>query len=141
VLLNICYAILFNSEFKVKAMHTCGIIEDEHLAQQLLIKYILRYGSIEIKWALETIREAGMTSVDVLFLDLLDTPSNDFKTDERLNKVSEGLHEFIKGFSKIIITTAYPVEYVNSLDVRYDSILVKPYTYSSFVKALEYTLK
>lgn len=121
-------------------MHTCGIIEDEYLAQQLLIKYILRYGSVEIKWALETIREAGATNVDVLFLDLLDTPSNDFKTDNRINKVSEGLHEFMQGFSKIIITTAYPVEYVNSLGVRYDSILVKPYTYSSFVKALEYTL-
>lgn len=95
---------------------------------------------MEIKWALETIGEADATNVDVLFLDLLDTPSNDFKTDNRLNKVSEGLHEFIQGFSKVIITTAYPVEYVNSLDIRCDYILVKPYTYSSFVKALEHTL-
>lgn len=121
-------------------MYTCGIIEDEYLAQEILLKYIERHGNIKVSWSLDSIRDissiATIERVDVLFLDLLDVPSNDFKTDNKLNKVSEGINEFAQHFSKVIITTAYPAEYVKSIGIHHSQVLMKPYTYSAFEQAL-----
>ena len=100
-------------------MYTCGIIEDEDLAQQLLIKYINRYAGLEISWS----------------LDLLDNPSN------ALGLMSGGIKEFALHFPNIIITTAYPVEYVKSVGVRHTHVLTKPYTYLAFEKVVTATLK
>ena len=117
-------------------MYTCGIIEDEDLAQQLLIKYINRYAGLEISWSSETIlNPRSVPQVDIVFLDLLDNPSN------ALGLMSGGIKEFALHFPNIIITTAYPVEYVKSVGVRHTHVLTKPYTYLAFEKVVTATLK
>ena len=117
-------------------MHTCGIIEDEDLAQQLLIKYINRYAGLEIAWSSETVvNPKSVAQVDIVFLDLLDNPSN------ALGLMSGGVKEFALHFPNIIITTAYPVEYVESVGIRHTQVLTKPYTYLAFERAVTAALR
>jgi DNA-binding LytR/AlgR family response regulator len=118
-------------------MYTCGIVEDEYLAQDILIRYINKYGNINVRWVFESIRDIHtVEKTDLLFLDLLDIPSNDFKTDESLNKVSEGISQFAQTFPKVVICTAYSAEYVKNIGIHHSRILMKPYTYAAFEEAM-----
>jgi two-component SAPR family response regulator len=115
-------------------VYTCGIIEDEYLAQQLLMKYINRYADLKIVWASETVLNPDLAPpVDIVFLDLLDNPSNTFT-------ISEGINEFASQFPHVIITTAFPIEYVKSAGIHYTHVLTKPYTYLAFEKAVNAAL-
>lgn len=115
-------------------MFTCGIIEDEYLAQELLVKYINRFVGLEIKWLIETITSPSeLPNVDIVFLDLLDNPSNDFR-------IGPEMRHFAAHFSNIIITSAFPPESVAQVSIPHVQLLTKPYTYHDFANAVTQTM-
>ncbi|GAB3636809.1 hypothetical protein GCM10027422_23990 [Hymenobacter arcticus] len=99
------------------------------------MKYIRQYGALDVLWASETIFPPGAAAqVDLVFLDLLDVSSNKFG-------VSEGISEFAAHFANIIITTAYPVEYIQRTGLPHSQLLIKPYTYPDFEAAVTAALR
>lgn len=115
-------------------MYTCGIIEDEYLAQELLVKYIDRFEGLEIKWLIETITApSDLAGVDIVFLDLLDNPSNEFR-------ISPEMRLFAAHFSNVIITSAFPLESVAQVNIPHVQLLTKPYNYTDFANAVTQTI-
>lgn len=115
-------------------MFTCGIIEDEYLAQELLVKYINRFVELEIKWLIEAITSPSeLLNVDIVFLDLLDNPSNDFR-------ISPEMRNFAAYFPNVIITSAFPPECVAQVNIPHVQLLTKPYTYNDFANAVTQTM-
>ena len=120
---------------------TCGIIEDEPLGRKLLERYISRVSNLELKWTKESVEDLGsmdtehLDLVDIVFLDLyyMDSP----ETGPYSNLES---CQAIENFSNIIITTAYPEQFIKSLPFTYIGMLNKPITYANFIKTIEEAL-
>ncbi|GAB3241267.1 LytTR family DNA-binding domain-containing protein [Hymenobacter seoulensis] len=108
---------------------TCYIIEDEHLAQEILEEYIAKVPFLELKGTfmspLEAAAEMAVDKPDLLFLDI-NMPDLD------------GL-SFIPMLSPkpmIILTTAYDQYALKAYDLEVRDYLLKPFTFERFYKGV-----
>src|SRR5688500_725004 len=108
---------------------TCMIVEDEPVSQEILIRYLQDYDSLELlavcNNAIEASQKLGSIEPDLLFLDIA------------MPRLS-GL-DFYKSLSNppyVIFTTAYPEYAVNGFEVNAIDYLVKPFAFDRFVKAV-----
>jgi two-component system, LytTR family, response regulator len=116
---------------------TCGIIEDELLGRKLLERYISRVPELKLVWTKESVEElTGMDKTpeffaDIIFLDLFSpdvlnvTPSPNF---DKCKPIEE--------FAHIILTTAFPFQFIKPLSFNYVAILNKPILFSRFMAAV-----
>ncbi len=107
----------------------CIIIEDQPPAQRVLKKYIEDYGTLELVGvfgdALKAMEFLKLNSVDLMFLDI------------HLPKLS-GI-DFLKALQNppsVILTTAFPDFALESYDLDVVDYLLKPFSFTRFVKAL-----
>ncbi len=112
----------------------CIVIEDEEPAQLLLEEFVGKIPSLKLTGVYSTALEAQAAlnngSVDLLFLDI------------NLPLIS-GL-DLLKGLTNpplVIITTAYPEYAVEGFNLDVIDYLLKPYSFSRFVKATNKALK
>jgi len=116
---------------------TCGIVEDEELARSLITKYVQRYSQLRLAWCIEslsdTVDKQQTPPVDLVFLDLLDKPNDSYR-------IGDGVRINADQFQSIIITTAYPESFVQSLGIRYLKVLTKPFTYPMFEQVVTQAL-
>ncbi|RSK42771.1 response regulator [Hymenobacter perfusus] len=116
---------------------TCGIVEDEELARALITKYVQRYNQLRLAWCIEslsdTVDKQQTPSVDLVFLDLLDKPNDSYR-------IGDGVRVNADQFQNVIITTAYPESFVQSLGIRYLKVLTKPFTYPMFEQVVTQAL-
>lgn len=117
----------------------CFIIEDEPLAVEILEGYIRQTPFLEtarkIIFLDEAINMISAEKPDILFLDL---------NTRGLNKAL--IEEVIRNRNgmQIILTTAYPKEYIEKmLNIELDGIghLHKPFTYENFLEEVERIVK
>ncbi|QIX60432.1 response regulator transcription factor [Hymenobacter sp. BT18] len=108
---------------------TCYIIEDEHLAQEILEEYIRKVSFLELKGTfmspLEAASRLAEDKPDLLFLDI-NMPDLD------------GL-SFIPMLSPkplIILTTAYDQYALEAYDLEVKDYLLKPFTFERFYKGV-----
>jgi DNA-binding LytR/AlgR family response regulator len=108
---------------------TCSIIEDEHLAQEILEEYIRKVPFLELKGSymspLEAAAQLQQDKPDLLFLDI-NMPDLD------------GL-SFIPMLSPkpmIILTTAYDQYALKAYELEVRDYLLKPFTFERFYKAV-----
>lgn len=114
--------------------HTCLIIEDEPLAQDVLKKYIHDHPSLELVAvcgdALEAQQLMSKRQVNLLFLDI-NLP--------RLSGIS-----FLKSLIHpplVIFTTAYPEFAAEGFELDAVDYLVKPFSFERFLKAVNKALE
>ena len=107
----------------------CMIVEDEPVSQEILMRYIQDYDSLELVGvcnnAIEASQKLPSIDPDLLFLDIA------------MPRLS-GL-DFYKSLSDppyVIFTTAYPEFAVNGFEVNAVDYLVKPFPFERFVKAI-----
>lgn len=119
------------------SVFTCGIVEDEELARALITKYVQRYSQLRLVWCIEslsdTVDEHQTPPVDLVFLDLLDKPNDSYR-------IGDGVRIHADQFQSVIITTAYPEAFVQSLGIRYLKVLTKPFTYPMFEQVVSQAL-
>ncbi|MBG8554103.1 LytR/AlgR family response regulator transcription factor [Hymenobacter guriensis] len=108
---------------------TCYIIEDEHLAQEILEEYIRKVPFLELKGTfmspLEAAAQLAADQPDLLFLDI-NMPDLD------------GL-SYIPMLSPkpmIILTTAYDQYALKAYDLEVKDYLLKPFTFERFYRAV-----
>ncbi|MBC6608811.1 response regulator transcription factor [Hymenobacter sp. BT188] len=108
---------------------TCYIIEDEHLAQEILEEYIRKVSFLELKGTfmspLEAAGSLAADKPDLLFLDI-NMPDLD------------GL-SFIPMLSPkplIILTTAYDQYALKAYDLEVKDYLLKPFTFERFYRGV-----
>lgn len=108
---------------------TCFIIDDEHLAQEILEEYIAKVPFLDLKGTYMTPLEAAANlkedKPDLLFLDI-NMPGLD------------GL-SFIPMLNPkpmIILTTAYDQYALKAFDLEVKDYLVKPFTFERFYKGV-----
>jgi DNA-binding LytR/AlgR family response regulator len=108
---------------------TCYIIEDEHLAQEMLEEYIRKVSFLELKGTFDNPLEAAARMAadhpDLLFLDI-NLPDLD------------GL-SFIPMLNPrplIILTTAYDQYALKAYDLEVKDYLLKPFTFERFYKGV-----
>ena len=113
----------------MKEKLTCCIIEDEHLAQEILEEYIRKVSFLELKGAYVSPLEAAShwkaDKPDVLFLDI-NMPDLD------------GL-SFIPMLNPkplIILTTAYDQYALRAFELEVKDYLLKPFTFERFYKSV-----
>lgn len=107
----------------------CIIIEDQPPAQRILKKYIEDYGSLELVGvfgdAINALEFLKSNVVDLMFLDI------------HLPKLS-GI-DFLKALQNpphVILTTAFPDFALESYDLDVVDYLLKPFSFTRFIKAL-----
>ena len=107
----------------------CLVIDDEHLAVNVIKNYLQRMDDYEIietfNNAIDGLNFLKINIVDVIFLDI------------NMPKLS-GL-DFLKTLSKppkIIITTAYKEFALEGYELNIDDYLLKPFNFSRFVKSV-----
>ncbi len=107
----------------------CIIIEDQPPAQRILKKYIEDYDSLELVGvfgdAIKTMQFLKTNTVDLMFLDI------------HLPKLS-GI-DFLKALQNppsVILTTAFPDFALESYDLDVVDYLLKPFSFTRFVKAV-----
>jgi len=107
----------------------CIIIEDQPPAQRVLKKYIEDYDSLELVGtfgdAIQALEFLKSNAVDLMFLDI------------HLPKLS-GI-DFLKTLQNppsVILTTAYPDFALESYELDVVDYLLKPFSFSRFVKAV-----
>ena len=105
------------------------IVEDEPVSQEILMRYVQDYESLELAAicsnAIEASQKIASIDPDLLFLDIA------------MPKLS-GL-DFYKSLISpphVIFTTAYPEYAVNGFEVNAVDYLVKPFSFERFVKAI-----
>ncbi|GAB3162511.1 LytR/AlgR family response regulator transcription factor [Telluribacter humicola] len=110
-------------------MISCYIIDDEHLAQQILEKYIAKVSFLELKGsfssALEAAVEMDRDKPDLLFLDI-NMPD--------LNGLS--FISMLDPKPMIILTTAYDKYALKAFDLEVKDYLLKPIPFERFYKAV-----
>jgi DNA-binding LytR/AlgR family response regulator len=113
----------------MKEKLTCCIIEDEHLAQEILEEYIRKVSFLELKGAYVSPLEAAShwkaDKPDLLFLDI-NMPDLD------------GL-SFIPMLNPkplIILTTAYDQYALKAYELEVKDYLLKPFTFERFYRAV-----
>jgi response regulator of citrate/malate metabolism len=113
---------------------TCGIIEDEALGTELLTRYISRMPSLRLKWtrtSAEDLLTGGVNkedSVDIIFLDLMSTVSNEQISNYR---------QIEKYGKKIIFTSAESEITIRSFPIKHVAVLQKPILFVKFQKIVQ----
>ncbi|HEY4065073.1 MAG TPA: LytTR family DNA-binding domain-containing protein [Puia sp.] len=110
-------------------MLKCIIVEDETLAQDVIVSHLARIGRLELmgiyRNALEALEALKTIEVDVMFLDI------------RLPGMS-GLH-FLRSLPEpplVVLTTAYAEYALESYEFNVIDYLLKPISYERFAKAV-----
>lgn len=114
---------------------TCIAVDDEPLALNLLVSYIRKTPSLELKGtftnALNALKALGQETVDVVFLDIR---MNDLSGLE----LARALDQYrTAGDLRIIFTTAYDQYALESYKVEALDYLLKPFSFSDFSQAVE----
>lgn len=108
---------------------TCYIIEDEHLAQEILEEYIAKVPFLELKGTflspLEAAAEMAADKPDLLFLDINMPDLDGLSFIPMLNPKP-----------MIILTTAYDQYALKAYDLEVKDYLLKPFTFERFYKAV-----
>jgi DNA-binding LytR/AlgR family response regulator len=108
---------------------TCMIIEDEPVSQEILMRYIKDYESLELlavcNDAIEASHKISSFNPDLIFLDI---------TMPRLSGID--FYRSLTDPPHVIFTTAYPEYAVNGFEVSAVDYLVKPFPFERFVKAV-----
>ena len=109
---------------------SCTIIEDEPLAQELLVKYINRVSSLELAGTFDN----AITAFDQLYALRPDIIFLDINMPEMT-----GI-EFLKAcpapHPAVILTTANPNHAIDGFDLGVTDYLLKPFTFDRFLKAI-----
>lgn len=108
---------------------TCYIIDDEHLAQQILEEYVAKVSFLELKGsfssALEAAAQMDKDKPDLLFLDINMPDLNGLSFISMLNQKP-----------MIILTTAYDQYALKAFDLEVRDYLLKPIPFERFYKAV-----
>ena len=108
---------------------TCYIIEDEHLAQEILEEYIAKVPFLELKGTfmspLEAATEMPVDKPHLLFLDINMPDLDGLSFIPMLNPKP-----------MIILTTAYDQYALKAYDLEVRDYLLKPFTFERFYKAV-----
>ena len=109
--------------------HTCIIIEDEPLAQNVLKKYIGEHPSLALMAvcndALEAQGVLTQQNIDLVFLDI------NLPKLSGINFIKTLIHSPL-----IIFTTAYPEFAVEGFELNAIDYLLKPFSFERFLKAV-----
>ncbi|GAA4467318.1 LytTR family DNA-binding domain-containing protein [Nibrella saemangeumensis] len=108
---------------------SCYIIDDEHLAQQILEKYIEKISFLELRGsfssALEAAAHMDTHKPDLLFLDINMPDLNGLSFIPMLNPKP-----------MIVLTTAYDKYALKAFDLEVRDYLLKPISFERFYKAV-----
>jgi DNA-binding LytR/AlgR family response regulator len=108
---------------------SCYIIDDEHLAQQILEEYVAKVPFLELKGsfssALEAAAQMDKHNPDLLFLDINMPDLNGLSFISMLNPKP-----------MIILTTAYDKYALKAFDLEVRDYLLKPIPFERFYKAV-----
>jgi DNA-binding LytR/AlgR family response regulator len=108
---------------------SCYIIDDEHLARQILEKYVAKVSFLELKGsfssALEAAAQMDKHKPDLLFLDINMPDLNGLSFISMLNPKP-----------MIILTTAYDQYALKAFDLEVRDYLLKPIPFERFYKAV-----
>ncbi|RAK69306.1 LytR/AlgR family response regulator transcription factor [Hymenobacter edaphi] len=108
---------------------TCYIIEDEHLAQEILEEYIRKVSFLELKGCfmspLEAAGPLAADKPDLLFLDINMPDLDGLSFIPMLNPKP-----------MIILTTAYDQYALKAYDLEVKDYLLKPFTFERFYKGV-----
>jgi response regulator of citrate/malate metabolism len=111
-------------------IYTCGIVEDEPLAEKMLRKYIDRVSFLEVLWTCTYAKEAvdlmQQQPADILFLALQEVPI----------AANSSFLYLVKQYDQVIITSPYPLEAVG-LELSPLAFLNKPIAFEHFLDAIE----
>jgi len=110
--------------------YSCLIVEDELPAQKVLLNFIGKLDTLELKGVCKNALEASdfliRESVDLMFLDI--------------NLPGFSGIEFLKSLTKtpkVIFTTAYAEFAVEGFDLEVVDYLIKPFAFERFAKAVQ----
>lgn len=113
----------------MKEKLTCYIIEDEHLAQEILEEYIRKVSFLELKGSfvspLEAAGQLAEDKPDLLFLDISMPDLDGLSFIPMLNPKP-----------KIILTTAYNQYALKAYELEVRDYLLKPFTFERFYRAV-----
>lgn len=108
---------------------TCMIVEDEPVSQEILMRYIKDFDSLELlavcNNAIEAAQKLPVLKPDVLFLDI---------TMPRLSGLD--FYKSLVNAPYVIFTTAYPEYAVSGFEVNAVDYLVKPFPFERFVRSI-----
>ncbi|MEO8771764.1 MAG: LytTR family DNA-binding domain-containing protein [Ferruginibacter sp.] len=114
--------------------YSCIIVEDEVLAQDILVKYIHAFSSLQLVQTFGNASEAlaylNDNTVDIIFLDI------------NMPELS-GIEflKLVKGKPQIIITTAYSEYALEGYEYAVCDYLLKPIRYERFLKAVNIAIE
>jgi len=118
----------------MKPKLTCAIIDDEHLAADLLASYVKKTPFLDLVGtfysAVEAIKTLCEIPVDLLFLDVQMPELSGIEFAKVLPKST-----------KVVFTTAYKQYAIESYQVNTVDYLIKPISYDDFLKAANKVLK
>ncbi|WP_347158715.1 LytR/AlgR family response regulator transcription factor [Pontibacter chitinilyticus] len=113
----------------MKEKLTCYIIDDEHLAQEIMEEYVAQVPFLELKGTymspLEAAAHLKEDAPDLLFLDINMPGLNGLSFIPMLNPKP-----------MIILTTAYDQYALKAFDLEVKDYLVKPFTFERFYKGV-----
>lgn len=113
----------------MKEKLTCYIIDDEHLAQEILEAYITKVPFLELKGTFMSPLEAGsqlaVDKPDLLFLDINMPDLDGLSFIPMLNPKP-----------MIILTTAYDQHALKAFELEVKDYLLKPFSFERFYKAV-----
>jgi len=113
----------------MKEKLTCYIIEDEHLAQEILEEYIRKVSFLELKGSygspLEAASHLAEDKPDLLFLDINMPDLDGLSFIPMLNPKP-----------MIILTTAYDQYALKAYELEVKDYLLKPFTFERFYKGV-----
>lgn len=113
----------------MKEKLTCYIIDDEHLAQEILEEYVAKVPFLELKGTfmspLEAARQLEADKPDLLFLDINMPDLNGLSFIPMLNPKP-----------MIILTTAYDQYALKAFELEVKDYLVKPFSFERFYKGV-----
>ncbi|PRY07274.1 LytTR family two component transcriptional regulator [Pontibacter ummariensis] len=113
----------------MKAKLTCYIIDDEHLAQEILEEYVAKVPFLELKGSfmspLEAAAQLEQDKPDLLFLDINMPDLDGLSFIPMLNPKP-----------MIILTTAYDQYALKAFDLEVKDYLVKPFSFERFYRGV-----
>ncbi|MEJ8801968.1 LytR/AlgR family response regulator transcription factor [Pontibacter sp. H249] len=113
----------------MKKKLSCYIIDDEHLAQKILEKYVAKVSFLEHKGSfespLEAVDQMDIDKPDLLFLDINMPDLDGLSFIPMLNPKP-----------KIILTTAYDQYALKAFDLEVKDYLLKPISFERFYKGV-----
>lgn len=108
----------------------CIIIEDEPLAQEILVSFVSDHPSLELLGtfddAIKALEFLNRQSIDLIFLDI------------NLPKLSGmSFYQSLQTRPQVIFTTAYPEHAVQGFELAATDYLLKPISFERFLQAVQ----